>query len=122
MRALVDDSVLAEPLILGQFWESPPLQGRDNSLTKHVYISSSLLDESDAKVQTAPHILLASKDEPADKVALYKEIMGDQVEATIYPTMHHGWMGARSDLKDEENVKEFERGYKQAADFFAKHL
>ncbi|KAL7796093.1 Alpha/Beta hydrolase protein [Trichoderma ceciliae] len=81
-----------------------------------------LLDEADAKAQTAPHILLASKDEPADKVALYKEIMGDQIEATTYETMHHGWMGARSDLKDEDNVKEFERGYKQAADFFSKHL
>ncbi|KAL7814381.1 Alpha/Beta hydrolase protein [Trichoderma gracile] len=81
-----------------------------------------LLDEADAKVQTAPHILLASKDEPADKVALYKEIMGDRVEVTTYPNMHHGWMGARSDLKNEDNVKEFERGYKQAADFFAKHL
>ncbi|GFP57069.1 hypothetical protein ACSS6W_004368 [Trichoderma asperelloides] len=81
-----------------------------------------MLDEADAKAQTAPHILLASKDEPADKVALYKEVMGDKVEATIYETMHHGWMGARSDLKNEENVKEFERGYKQAADFFAKHL
>lgn len=84
--------------------------------------SNSMLDEVDAKAQTAPHILLASKDEPADKVALYKEIMGDKAEVTTYETMHHGWMGARSNLKDEENVKEYERGYKQAADFFAKHL
>jgi dienelactone hydrolase len=84
--------------------------------------SNSLLDEADAKVQTAPHILLASKDEPADKVALYKEIMGDKIETTTYATMHHGWMGARADLKNEENVKEFGTGYKQVADFFSKHL
>lgn len=84
--------------------------------------SNSMLDEADATAQTAPHILLASKDEPADKVALYKEVMGDKAEVTTYGTMHHGWMGARSDLKNEENVKEYERGYKQAADFFAKHL
>lgn len=83
---------------------------------------NSMLDEADAKAQTAPHILLASKDEPADKVALYKEVMGDKAEVTTYETMHHGWMGARSDLKNEENVKEYERGYKQAADFFVKHL
>ncbi|KAF3073646.1 hypothetical protein CFAM422_004398 [Trichoderma lentiforme] len=81
-----------------------------------------LMDENDAKAQTAPHLLLASKDEPADKVALYKEIMGDKIESTTYETMHHGWMGARADLKNEANVKEYERGYKQAADFFAKHL
>lgn len=84
--------------------------------------SNRMLDEADAKAQTAPHILLASKDEPADKVALYKEVMGDKAEVTTYENMHHGWMGARSDLKNEENVKEYERGYKQAADFFAKHL
>ncbi|KAL7904826.1 Alpha/Beta hydrolase protein [Trichoderma velutinum] len=81
-----------------------------------------LLDESDAKVQTAPHILLASNGEPTDKVALYKEIMGDRIEVETYANMHHGWMGARADLKNEENVKEYERGYKQVADFFAKHL
>lgn len=27
-----------------------------------------------------------------------------------YSTMHHGWMGARANLEDAENKKEFERG------------
>jgi hypothetical protein len=30
--------------------------------------------------------------------------------ADTYPTMHHGWMGARADLEDAENKKEYERG------------
>jgi len=31
-----------------------------------------------------------------------------------YSTMHHGWMGARAELTDKENAKEFERGYSDA--------
>lgn len=27
-----------------------------------------------------------------------------------YGSMHHGWMGARANLEDKENLKEFERG------------
>ena len=27
-----------------------------------------------------------------------------------YGTMHHGWMGARANLENKENEKEFERG------------
>lgn len=27
-----------------------------------------------------------------------------------YGDMHHGWMGARANLEDKENLKEFERG------------
>jgi dienelactone hydrolase len=36
--------------------------------------------------------------------------------------MHHGWMGARAKLGEEENLKEYERGYNQLAAFFGKHL
>ena len=32
-------------------------------------------------------------------------------EVDTYGSMSHGWMGAKSDLSKEENVKEFERGY-----------
>ncbi|KAA6412563.1 MAG: Dienelactone hydrolase [Lasallia pustulata] len=39
-----------------------------------------------------------------------------------YETMFHGWMGARANLEDEANEKEFVRGYKQVAEFFAKYL
>lgn len=84
--------------------------------------NTRLLDENDAKVQTAPHLLLASKDEPKDVVAAYQVAMGSSIEVTTYENMHHGWMGARANLKDEENVKEFQRGYEQVGAFFSKHL
>lgn len=83
---------------------------------------NSLMDAKDADVQTAPHIMLASKDEPTDIVAAYKTAMGDQAEVTTYDTMHHGWMGARAKLEDAANVQEYERGYEQVGVFFSKHL
>lgn len=43
-----------------------------------------------------------------------------QVET--YATMHHGWMGARANLNNEENLKEYKRGYNQLVGFFEKHL
>lgn len=36
----------------------------------------------------------------------------------VYPTMHHGWGGARADLEDEENKREFEDVYGRLATFF----
>ncbi len=80
------------------------------------------MDEKDATTLTVPHLLLASKDEPKDIVLAYKTAMGDKAEVTTYDNMHHGWMSARGNLKDQDNIKEFERGYKQAAAFFSKHL
>jgi dienelactone hydrolase len=85
----------------------------------------SRLDAKDAEALTSPHICLASPGEPANVVAQFKEILsqpGKTGEVETYGTMFHGWMGARANLKDEANLKEYERGYKQVADFFAKHL
>jgi len=36
--------------------------------------------------------------------------------------MWHGWMGARADLDKEESLKEYVRGYAQAAEFFERYL
>ncbi|KAK9429341.1 dienelactone hydrolase [Lipomyces doorenjongii] len=83
------------------------------------------LSKEDAVNISVPHLVLASKDEPADVVADYKEVIesngkGGFVET--YSTMHHGWMGARADLEDEANLKEYIRGYAQFAEFFKKYL
>ncbi|KAK8135673.1 hypothetical protein PG984_003613, partial [Apiospora sp. TS-2023a] len=86
----------------------------------------SALDAADAKALTVPHIVLASKDEPADVVAQYKEIIEGQLDKTgiveTYSTMAHGWMGVRAKLDVEEDRKEYERGYQQVAEFFNKYL
>ena len=72
-----------------------------------------------------PHICLASPDEPADVVAEVKEILsrpGKVGHVETFDAMFHGWMGARANLKDEANLKEYERGYNAVADFFNKYL
>ena len=71
---------------------------------------TSRLAKEDAEKLTIPHLIEASKDEPADVVKQYAEILGKNGEVETYSTMHHGWMGARANLEDQENVKEFERG------------
>ncbi|TAQ90049.1 hypothetical protein B7494_g1629 [Chlorociboria aeruginascens] len=72
------------------------------------------LAKADASSITIPHIMLASKDESAEIVAHYKEVIDSNKVGGIvetYSTMHHGWMGARGDLEDSENLKEYQRGY-----------
>jgi len=82
------------------------------------------LDKEDAKALTVPHICLASKDEAKDVVADYAEILSKHQGSIVetYDKMFHGWMGARANLEDEENRKEYERGYRQVAGFFSRYL
>jgi len=71
------------------------------------------LDKDDALKLTIPHIVLASPGEPVEVLNAYAEIFksGDKVgEVETYHTMFHGWMGARANLQNPENAKEFERG------------
>ena len=87
--------------------------------------NSSQLAKSDAEKFTIPHICLASPGEPAEVVKQYAEVLsqnGKVGEVETYGEMFHGWMGAKSNLLDEKNRVEFERVYRQAARFFAKHL
>ncbi|KOS22986.1 putative AIM2 family protein [Escovopsis weberi] len=85
-----------------------------------------LMDEKDAKAVTCPHLVLVTPDEPADVVAQYKEALsqpGKEGSSVVkFETMFHGWMGARAKLTDEENVKEYERGYAMVGKFFSEQL
>ncbi|KAJ5469774.1 hypothetical protein N7530_007131 [Penicillium desertorum] len=82
----------------------------------------AFLDVADAKGMTIPHICLVSPDEPADILKPYEEALPPHSEFELYGTMFHGWMGARANLESEENVREFNRGYKQVATFFNRWL
>ncbi|KAJ5087130.1 hypothetical protein N7456_010746 [Penicillium angulare] len=82
------------------------------------------MDIADAQNLTVPHIVLASKDEPAEVVDGYAEVImkgkGGHVET--YPSMWHGWMGARANLEQAESRAEYTRGYNQLAEFFERNL
>ena len=72
------------------------------------------MEKSDAEKLAVPHLVLASKDEPADAVAQYKDVItasgkGGHVET--YETMWHGWMGARANFEKEDSRNEYARGY-----------
>lgn len=57
--------------------------------------------------------MLASNGEDEVVVKQYAEVFASEGkigEVETYGTMHHGWMGARADLKNEANLKEYERG------------
>jgi dienelactone hydrolase len=80
-----------------------------------------MVEPADAEGIRVPLIMLASKEEPADKVkefegklkhAKHVETFGDQV---------HGWMAARADLSDARVKEEYTRGYKTVLEFFGKH-
>ncbi|CDM28450.1 Dienelactone hydrolase [Penicillium roqueforti FM164] len=84
----------------------------------------SLLDIADAKATNIPHICLSSPEEQADVLKEYEQAMraNVDVEFELYETMFHGWMGSRANMENEQNSKEFTRGYEQIADFFNVHL
>lgn len=75
---------------------------------------------------TVPHICLFSKEDGSPElVAEYtKALKATRKENVVekYGTMAHGWMAARADFADGQVVKEFERGYGQLAEFFAKYV
>ncbi|KAJ5537445.1 hypothetical protein N7513_010631 [Penicillium frequentans] len=98
--------------------------GADTPFAATGQVHPGAMDAADATALTIPHIVLASKDEPAIVVEEYAEVItngkGGLVE--IYPSMWHGWMGARANLEQEESRAEYARGYNQLGEFFEKHL
>jgi len=88
-------------------------------------VHPGMLAAEDAEKLTIPHMVLASNGEDAEVVKQYKAIIegeGKIGEVETYATMHHGWMGARANLSNADNLKEYERGYNQLSGFFAKYL
>ncbi|KAG6365161.1 hypothetical protein INS49_006768 [Diaporthe citri] len=80
----------------------------------HQCLLHSALDPADGAALTVPHICLASAGEPSEAVAELKEILSKpgkigHVETYGRP-MFHGWMGARANLSDETNAREYEKG------------
>ena len=75
---------------------------------------------------TIPHICLFSKEDGTPELCeKYGNALREKNKENVvdkYATMVHGWMGARSNFEDPEVVKDFEKGYKQLAEFFKKHL
>ncbi|KAL7270951.1 hypothetical protein RUND412_006328 [Rhizina undulata] len=103
------------------------LSGKDTKFVASAQIHPAMLNPEEAKEVSIPHLLLASKDEPAEAVSAFKSILGSSGNGEVreksvvetYGGMFHGWMAARSNLEDEENRREYERGYKQLVSWLA---
>ncbi|KAI1759512.1 alpha/beta-hydrolase [Hypoxylon sp. FL1150] len=104
--------------------------GKDNEGPGRVFKAGgtahpAALAGEDAEALTAAYICLASPGEPVEAVKQYAEILARPGKVGVvetYKDMFHGWMGARANLGDEKNKSEYERGYSQVAEFFAKYL
>lgn len=81
-----------------------------------------MVDPADAEGLTIPFALLASKDENPEDVKKFEEKLQVPKHVETFGDQIHGWMAARSDLKDERVKAEYERGYRALLEFFGKHL
>jgi len=72
-----------------------------------------------------PVLAIASKDEPEKDVLRFMNDLRQDIKYKHYemfPTMEHGWLSARGDLKNEDVRKAYEEGYRILLDFFKEWL
>ncbi|KAF9023417.1 hypothetical protein BDZ89DRAFT_1102696 [Hymenopellis radicata] len=87
----------------------------------------AMLSVDDASKLTVPLGMYVSGDEPVDEYekivdVVSKKPFSDKCDAKNYSNMFHGWGAARADLKNEENLKEFEDVYSRLVSFFKSTL
>lgn len=81
----------------------------------------AMVEPKDAAVIKVPFIMLASGEEPADKVKEFESKLEAPKHIEIFEDQVHGWMAARGDLAKERTKNEYIRGYKTILEFFGKH-
>ncbi|KAK8216358.1 Alpha/Beta hydrolase protein [Phyllosticta capitalensis] len=82
----------------------------------------AMVDPKDAPNITIPFAMLPSKDEDKDAVKQWEDGLKVKHMVEFFPDQIHGWMAARSDLKDERVRHEYTRGYKTVLEFFHENL
>ncbi|KAK0749442.1 Alpha/Beta hydrolase protein [Schizothecium vesticola] len=81
----------------------------------------AMVEPKDAAAIKVPFIMLASGEEPADKVKEFESKLEGPKHVEIFEDQVHGWMAARGDLSKERSKDEYVRGYKTVLEFFGKH-
>ncbi|KZV95634.1 hypothetical protein EXIGLDRAFT_735034, partial [Exidia glandulosa HHB12029] len=100
------------------------LSGATDDFVGVAALHPAMLSAGDADALKVPIAVFPSKDEPVDEYEnLLKAISSKPFAAKnsykLYDTMHHGWAAARADLKDAENLKQYEDVYQRLAGFFS---
>jgi dienelactone hydrolase len=81
-----------------------------------------MLDPGDAEDISIPFLLLASKDEDAEDVRQFGEVLKGKKVVETFADQIHGWMGGGADLEDRRCREEYERGYGMLVEFFGENL
>ncbi|KAL1853135.1 hypothetical protein VTK73DRAFT_9080 [Phialemonium thermophilum] len=92
-----------------------------NPFSAAAQIHPAMVDPKDAEGVSIPMALLASKEEPTDKVAEFEKNLKGPRHVETFSDQIHGWMAARSNLADERVRQEYTRGYKTLLEFFGKN-
>ncbi|KAK3695033.1 Alpha/Beta hydrolase protein [Podospora appendiculata] len=111
--------------ILGFCWGGKVVSlvtsGGSNPFAVAAEAHPAMVDPAEAEGIKVPFIMLASGEEPADKVELFRQKLSVPNHVEIFKDQIHGWMAARSDLADPRVKEEYVRGYKTVLDFFGKN-
>lgn len=78
----------------------------------------AMVDANDAAGVTIPFAMLPSKDEPKEDVEKWQKEIKVKNVVKWWPEQIHGFMAARSDLKDPKVKKDYEAAYKFVLDWF----
>lgn len=76
------------------------LSGQTTPFKAAAVAHPAMVDPEDAKNVTIPYMLLASKDEDKEAVGKWEKSITTKHYVETFPDQIHGWMAARSDLKD----------------------
>ncbi|ETW87682.1 hypothetical protein HETIRDRAFT_424395 [Heterobasidion irregulare TC 32-1] len=96
---------------------------KDTVLDSVAAVHPVMLKVEDTHALRIPLGIYPSKDEPFDEYQKILDIIrvnpfASKNDHKLYETMFHGWAGARANLDDPENKKQFEDIYARLATFF----
>lgn len=81
-----------------------------------------MVDAADAAAITIPFAMLPSKDEAKEDVEKWQAAIKTKNIVQWWPNQVHGFMAARSDLKDPAVKADYEKAYQLLLTFFHEHM
>lgn len=82
----------------------------------------AMVDANDAPGVTIPFAMLPSKDEPKEDVEKWQKAIKVKNIVEWWPNQVHGFMAARSDLKDPAVKSDYEKAYNLLLNFFHENM
>ncbi|KAJ3008656.1 hypothetical protein HKX48_008403 [Thoreauomyces humboldtii] len=101
------------------------LGNSDKTFDAVAQLHPAALSADDAKDLAVPIASFVSKDEPADQQKALEELVKSKPVAALsefksYTESHHGWAGARADLNNPVNARDYNDVYARLPAFFQK--